>query len=71
MAKKSKLSTPISDPLRRRIIDSGVTMYMLAKNTGVERMSISRFLSGESRLRLDAADKLAIFLGLELRSKGQ
>jgi hypothetical protein len=34
---------------------------------GVERASIQRFVDGRNSLRLDKADKLAAFLGLELR----
>jgi plasmid maintenance system antidote protein VapI len=57
---------PISGLLRRRIVESGLSLARLARATGVERMSISRFVRGEQSLRLDMADRLAVFLGLEL-----
>jgi Helix-turn-helix len=62
---------PISDLLRRTIaqaVQSGRTNYKaLQRETGVTRASITRFVSGERFLRLDIADKLAAFFGLELR----
>jgi len=39
----------------------------LERETGVKRASIMRFLRGETSLRLDLADKLAEFFGLELQ----
>ena len=65
---------PITDVLRQAIIDSGLPLLRIAQDTGVERASISRFVSGERSLRLDMADKLAAYFGLNLtpikKSKG-
>jgi plasmid maintenance system antidote protein VapI len=64
---------PISDLLRRTILDaveSGRANYKgLERATGVTRASIMRFVRGSQSLRLDMADKLAAFLGLELRAR--
>jgi plasmid maintenance system antidote protein VapI len=64
---------PISDLLRRTILDaveSGRANYKaLERETGVTRASIMRFVRGSQSLRLDMADKLAAFFGLELRAK--
>lgn len=38
----------------------------LERETGVKRQSIMRFVRGDQTLRLDIADKLASFYGLEL-----
>jgi plasmid maintenance system antidote protein VapI len=57
----------LTDVLRRVIIDSGLATQALAKATGVERMSIARFVRGERSLRLDMADRLSAYFGLELR----
>jgi plasmid maintenance system antidote protein VapI len=59
-------SAPLTDVLRRAILDSGTPMLALAKAAGVERMSIARFISGERSLRLDKADRLAAYFGLAL-----
>jgi plasmid maintenance system antidote protein VapI len=61
----------MTDALRRVIADSGLSHNALAAKTGVQRMSIVRFLNGSQSLRLDAADKLAAFFGLEVVQRKQ
>ncbi|HBI43524.1 MAG TPA: hypothetical protein DDY78_11820 [Planctomycetales bacterium] len=65
---------PISDLLRRTIaqaVESGRTNYKaLQRETGVTRASIQRFVSGKQFLRLDIADALAAYFGLELGASG-
>ena len=56
----------LTEALRRVIADSGLSHNSIAAKTGVQRMSIVRFLNGTQSLRLDAADKLAAFFGLEV-----
>jgi plasmid maintenance system antidote protein VapI len=64
---------PISDLLRQTIreaIEAGRTTYLaLERDTGVTRASIMRFVRGDQSLRLDMADRLAAYFGLELRAK--
>jgi plasmid maintenance system antidote protein VapI len=60
---------PISDALRQAIADSGMAHVALERATGVKRQSIAKFLRGERSLRLDMADRLVAFFGLELRPK--
>ena len=71
----SDASSPISYLLRRTIADaveSGRTSYKaLERETGVTRASIMRFVRGSQFLRLDMADRLAAYFGLELRTKGK
>jgi plasmid maintenance system antidote protein VapI len=57
---------PITDVLRRAILDSGLPLLRIEQDTGVQRASISRFVRGERSLRLDMADKLAVYFGLAL-----
>jgi plasmid maintenance system antidote protein VapI len=53
-------------------IESGRTNYLtLERETGVARASIRRFVNGERTLRLDVADQLAAYFGLELSFKGK
>jgi plasmid maintenance system antidote protein VapI len=59
----------LSDVLRRAVAESGLALIALERATGVQRMSIARFLRGETSLRLDKADRLAAYFGLELRPK--
>jgi plasmid maintenance system antidote protein VapI len=59
----------ISDMLRRTIIENGIPFLTLERETGVARGSISRFVAGKRTLRLDMADRLAAYFGLELRVK--
>jgi plasmid maintenance system antidote protein VapI len=60
---------PITDLLRRTIVESGIPYLKIEQATGIHRASISRFVTGERSLRLDVADKLAEYLGLELRPR--
>ena len=64
---------PVSGLLRRTIaeaVEKGRTNYLtLERETGVTRASIRRFVNGERTLRLDVADRLAAYFGLELRPK--
>ena len=58
--------SPITDVLRQAILDSGLPLLRIADETGVERASISRFVRGKNSLRLDMADRLAVYFGLTL-----
>jgi hypothetical protein len=59
----------ISESLRRAIVGSGLAHIALERATGVQRASIARFMRRSQSLRLDKADALAAFFGLELRPK--
>ncbi len=39
----------------------------VARETGVQHASLVRFLKGETSLRLDKADLLAVYFGIEYR----
>ena len=49
----------LSESLRRAIVESGKSYKALERDTGVTRASIMRFVTGQSSLRLDMADRLA------------
>ena len=59
----------IEKALRKAIADSGLSFYRLAKDTGLDLRSISRFMAETQTIRLDAGAKLAKRLGLELKPK--
>jgi plasmid maintenance system antidote protein VapI len=56
----------MTETLRRVMAESELSHSAIAEKTGVQRMSIVRFLNGTQSLRLDVADKLAVFFGLEV-----
>lgn len=58
---------PITDLLRKTINESGIPFLTLEQKTGVLRQSLMKFARGQSSIRLDSADELARFFGLELR----
>ena len=58
----------MSDVLRKAIAESGLAYIALERATGVQRLSITRFMRGEQSLRLDKAEQLAAHFGLELRA---
>ena len=60
-------SSPITTLLKRTIVDSGIPYKALERETGVKRSSIQRFVDGRQSIRLDMADRLAAYFGLELR----
>ena len=64
MSKRKKPT--ITDVLQEAITESGLTLYRIAKDTGVVKTCLIRFMRGETSLRLDKADVLAEYLGLEL-----
>jgi transcriptional regulator with XRE-family HTH domain len=57
----------VSDQLRDAIRGARVSRYRIAKETGVEESALSRFVNGTRSLDLSSVDKLAAYLGLELR----
>ncbi len=67
MSKRKKLTLTVV--LREAIAESELTLYRIAKDTGVVKTCLIRFMRGETSLRLDKADVLADYLGLELVRK--
>ncbi len=56
--------------LRDAIVESGISYKALSRDTGVARASIQRFVDGRQSIRLDMADRLAAYFGLELSKRG-
>lgn len=63
---KSKRRPTMTKVLKAAIEGSGLTRYRIAKDTGITEPSLCRFMQGVASLRLDKADVLAEYLGLEL-----
>ncbi len=56
----------MTEALRQAIEASGLTYSELERETGVLRPSIWRFMHRMQSLHLDAADKLATYLGIRV-----
>lgn len=59
------ITTTLKDEVRRR----GLPQKRIAELAGIQRASLSRFVSGERDLWLKTADRLCQALGLELVAK--
>lgn len=55
--------------LKRIMKESGLSQYAMARDSGLSKAALSRFVSGKRGLTLRAADKLAGVLGLDLVSR--
>ena len=52
--------------LRSAIKNSGVSLYRIAKDSGVSYTVLHRFATGGRQIKADAADKLADYFGMKL-----
>ena len=64
-ARQKKYDT-MTEAIREAITESELSFKALERETGVLRQSLMKFAAGEQTLRLDAADKLAEFFGIEV-----
>lgn len=56
----------LTSVLRTAIRESDATLASIARKTGVERSSLSRFVRERQSLRLDAADRIAELVCFQL-----
>lgn len=59
----------LSEQLREAIRESGLSMVAVARGVDLHKATMSRFMSGERGLRLDAVDKLCELLQLRLAAE--
>jgi transcriptional regulator with XRE-family HTH domain len=57
----------ISEELKSAIKASKETRYAIAVNSKVDHAVLRRFMSGERDIKLSTAERLAQYLGLELK----
>ena len=57
-----------SDQIRQAILASKKTRYRLAKETGIDTATLSRFIHGKGGLSIEAIDALANLLGWDLHT---
>lgn len=69
-----KAAESLSTQLREHVRASGLSMLAVARGADIDQGALSRFLAGHRGLRLDALDRLTVFLRLRViapsRSKG-
>ena len=59
--------------IRKAIESSEVSRYRIAKDTGISQPQLSRLMGGKAGLSIEALERLADYLGLEIiiRAKRQ
>ena len=70
MARRSR-SAPTLTELLRAALREGPPLNQVEKATGLKRQALSKFVRGEQSLRLDLADKLAAYFGIESKFPGR
>ncbi len=63
------MASSMTDVLRDHVAAAGVSCRQIAREAGVQQASLVRFMRGEQSLRLDKADRLAAYFGLELTKR--
>jgi len=57
----------LADQLRKAVTDSGLSVYRIAKDSGVSQAVLQRFIAGDrDNIRIDTADKLAKYFKMRL-----
>src|SRR5579862_3373098 len=59
--------SPLTAVLRAAVINSPIPLKDLAERTQIDRSALERFRKSKRSISLDAADRLTVFFGLELR----
>ena len=69
MPKRKRKPMTMTRRLRVAVNASPLSFQALERETGLLRQTLMKFARGESSLRLDMADKLAEYFGLELTKR--
>ena len=67
MSKTRGKPKTMTEALREALADRDATLRTVSGASGVPLCSLSRFLAGKQSLRLDMADRLAVYFGVEVR----
>jgi transcriptional regulator with XRE-family HTH domain len=63
---RKAIDRSLGDQIRDHVNASGLSMLAVARGARIDRAALSRFLSRERGLRLDALDRLTVFLHLRV-----
>jgi len=66
MPPRQKTYDTMTEAILESMAESELSFKSIERETGVLRQSLMKFAAGEQTIRLDAADKLAAFFGLEI-----
>ncbi len=66
MAARRKNYNTMTKALRNAIAESEMSFKALERETGVLRQSLMKFAAGEQTIRLDSADTLAEYFGIQI-----
>jgi hypothetical protein len=70
MTRPDEKDLSLADHIRQAARESGLSVYRLAKESGVDQSLLNKFLTGSRpNLRLDMADRLFRVLGLRVVQK--
>jgi transcriptional regulator with XRE-family HTH domain len=62
----AKQRRSLSDQLRRAVRYSGHSQYQIAKEAGIDKAALSRFMAGQRGLTTPSLDRLTEYLGMQL-----
>jgi ribosome-binding protein aMBF1 (putative translation factor) len=60
-----------NDRIRAAVRASGLSLYALARDSGLRVAPLQRFMGGEHGMTIDSAEKLGGLIGLDLRQTRQ
>ena len=69
MDKREKIPAPLSDQLRERIAQDGRAVSALAREAGIDRGALWRFVKKRQSINLESADHLAPVLKIRLADR--
>jgi len=61
-----RTSQTLTDQLRAAVVESGLTLGQITRDTGIDKSALSRFVNGERGVSMEALDKLGEYLGLRI-----
>jgi plasmid maintenance system antidote protein VapI len=63
---KTRKGERVSDTLRKAVLERGLTLYRVAKDSGVSYAALHRFVVHKRPVSMESLDKLCAYLGLRL-----
>jgi len=70
MSKKKPKRIKVTDQIRLHVQECGLSGYAIMKATGIDKGTLSRFLSGERGISAKALDRLGELLDFEVIRHG-
>ena len=62
----AELRRQLLDAIRKAIETSPVSVYEVAQRSGVDKATLSRFMNGKASLSVDAIERIAPVVGIEI-----